>query len=231
MKDRMSRANHIKNLVVLAFSDGNIDEAELKLLKHAAEEAGVSEAELDSWVQDADSIMLSIPENDAERENHLIDMIGMATADDTFSQDEYDLCMTIAEKLGYDGLGEALNRKMSESNLKNLIALAGADGNIDDSEMEVIKEAAKAAGFTDEKLQDWLKRGSDFVHVIPEREEDRETQLIQMLTLAIADGEFSADEYALCKTVAERLGFSKEELDMIIKLSFRGEMKLDFDTD
>ncbi|MEM9857164.1 MAG: hypothetical protein AAF843_07400 [Bacteroidota bacterium] len=225
----MNRSTHIKNLVVLAFSDGSIDEAELSILRHAAEEAGVSEAELDAWIKDADNIMLSIPENDADRENHLIDMIGMATADDTFSQDEYDLCLTIAEKLGYDGLGEALSRKMCESNLKNLIALAGADGNIDEKEMEVIREAAASAGFSEEKLQDWLSRGSEFFHVIPEREEDRETQLIQMLSLAIADGEFSADEYSLCKTVAERLGFTKEELDMIIKLSFRGEMKLDFD--
>ncbi|MEM1405807.1 MAG: hypothetical protein AAGG59_03450 [Bacteroidota bacterium] len=225
----MDRSEHLKNLVVLAFSDGNIDEGELKILKHAAEEAGISESELNSWIENAENIILSIPENDLDRENHLIDMIGMATADDTFTQDEYDLCMTISEKLGYDGLGAALSRKMSESNLKNLIALASADGHVDEKELEVIKDAAKSAGFTDEKLQDWLKKGSEFVHVIPEREEDRETQLIQMLSLAIADGEFSADEYALCKTVAERLGFTKQELDMIIKLSFRGEMKIDFD--
>ncbi|MEO1099524.1 MAG: hypothetical protein AAFX57_17490 [Bacteroidota bacterium] len=225
----MDRSEHLKNLVALAFSVGNIDEGELKLLKNAAEEAGISESELNSWIENADSIILKIPENEADRENHLIDMIGMATADNTFSQDEYDLCMTISEKLGYDGLGEALNRKMSESNLKNLIALASADGHVDEKELEVIKDAAKSAGFTSEKLQDWLKKGSDFIHVIPEREEDRETQLIQMLSLAIADGEFSADEYALCKTVAERLGFTKQELDMIIKLSFRGEMKIDFD--
>ena len=40
----MDRSEHLKNLVALAFSDGNIDEGELKLLKHAAEEAGISES-------------------------------------------------------------------------------------------------------------------------------------------------------------------------------------------
>lgn len=223
----MDSTTHLKNLIVLAFSDGVIEESEVEILKHAANELGIASEQLDEWIADADNIMLNIPDDDRERERQLINMIGLSTADGFFSQDEYDLCLMISEKLGYDGLSEALNRCMNESNLKNLIALASADGNIDDSELTVIKEAAMAAGVSNEKLQDWLKRGSEFMHVIPESEEARETQLIQMLSLAIADGEFTLDEYNLCKTVAERLGFTKDELDMIIKLSFRGELQLE----
>lgn len=222
----MDTVNHLKNLVVLAYSDRVFEEEELNNLRNAANELGVDQDQLDEWIKDADNIVLSMPDNDAEREKQLIGMIRMATADGFFSQDEYDLCLGIAEKLGYDGLGEALNMCMGESNLKNLIALASADGNIDDAEMAVIQDAAKIAGIDDKKLSEMLAKGSEFVHVIPEREEDRETQLIQMLTLAIADGEFTADEYALCKTVAERLGFSQQELDMIIKLSFQGKIEL-----
>lgn len=223
----MDHINHLKNLVVLAYSDGVFEEAELNNLRNAANELGVSQEQLDVWIKDADNIVLSMPQNDGEREKQLIGMIRMATSDGYFSQDEYDLCLRIAEKLGYNGLGEALNTCMCESNLKNLIALASADGEIDESELAVIRDAAKAAKVSDEKLEEFLKIGSDFVHVIPEREEDRETQLIQMLSLAIADGEFTADEYELCRTVAERLSFTQQELDMIIRLSFKGDIQLD----
>lgn len=223
----MDRVNHLKNLVVLAYSDGVFEESELKSLRHAANELGVSLDQLDVWIKDADNIVLSMPKNNADREKQLIAMIRMATSDGFFSQDEYDLCLKIAEKLSFNGLGEALNMCMGESNLKNLIALASADGKIDDAELAVIKDAAKLANLSDERLDELLKIGSDFIHVVPEREEDRETQLIQMLSLAMADGEFTADEYELCKTVAMRLGFTQQELDMIIKLSFQGEIQLD----
>ncbi len=223
----MDHVNHLKNLVVLAYSDGVFEDEELHNLRNAANELGVAQEQLDEWINDADNIVLSMPSNDVEREKQLIGMIRMATSDGFFSQDEYDLCLRIAEKLGYNGLGEALNMCMGESNLKNLIALASADGKVDDAEMNVITDAAKMAGVSNEKLAEMLETGSDFMHVIPEREEDRETQLIQMLSLAIADGEFTADEYELCKTVAERLGFTQDELDMIIRLSFKGEIQLD----
>ncbi|QSE98878.1 tellurite resistance TerB family protein [Fulvivirga lutea] len=223
----MDSTNHLKNLVVLAYSDGVFEESELHNLRNAAKELGVPIEQLDKWIADADNIVLTLPEDNAEREKQLISMIKMSTADGYFSQDEYDLCLRIAEKLGYDGLGQALNFCMNESNLKNLIALASADGKIDDSEMAVIEEAAENAGVDKARLAEMLAMGSEFVHVIPELEEDRETQLIQMLSLAIADGEFTADEYQLCKTVAERLGFTQTELDMIIKLSFQGKIELD----
>jgi uncharacterized tellurite resistance protein B-like protein len=218
---------HLKNLLVLAFSDGVLEDSEIKNLRNAAKEFGISNEQLDEWIADIDNLVLSIPKDDKEREKQLINMIRLSTADGFFAQDEYELCLRISEKLGYDGLSEALNGCMNQSNVKNLIALASADGNIDDSELAIIKDAAISAGVSDELLEEWLKIGADFIHVVPERDEDRETQLIQMLSLAIADGEFTADEYRLCKTVAERLGFTQQELDMIIRLSFRGEINLD----
>ncbi len=222
----MDNFNHLRNLVVLAYSDGVIEDTELEKLKSAAHDLGVPDAQLEDWIANADQLSMSMPTTDKERELQLISMIKMATSDGYFSQDEYDLCFGIAKKLGYDGLGQALNMCMGESNLKNLIALASADGKVDESEMYVIRDAAKLAKVSDERLEELLEVGADFIHVIPEREEDRETQLIQMLSLAIADGEFTSDEYELCKTVATRLGFTQQELDMIIKLSFQGEIQL-----
>ncbi len=218
----MDKTRHLKNLIALAYADGVFEENELTILTNAAANLGIPAKKLQGWLDRADEIVIEVPEDNTEREQHLIDMISLATADGYFSQDEYDLCKLMAEKLHYDGLMEALNRCMNRSNLKNLVALACADGHVDEAEKKVLKEAAGAAGLSDQELEDWIAKGNEFIHVIPEREEDRETQLIQMLSLAIADGEFSEDEYKLCKTVAGRLGFTENELNLIIRLSFKG---------
>jgi uncharacterized tellurite resistance protein B-like protein len=131
----------------------------------------------------------------------------------------------MAEKLPYDGLRMAIDKRMNRSYLKNLVALACSDGKVDDNEMEVLVDAAEKAGVSEADLHQMLDTVEEYKYYIPESYEDREMQLIQMLSLAIADGEFSESEYDLCKMVAAKLDFSERELNLIIKLSFRGKME------
>ncbi len=216
---------HIKNLIVLACADGIIEDSELDLLTERAREVNIPIDDLETWLNNANELVLEIPKNDRERERHLINMINMSTSDGYFSQEEYELCKMIAQKLPSQGLNHALTFNMNLSHLKNLVALACSDGKVDESEMKLLREAATNAGVSENELQKLIERGNDFQYLIPESEEDRETQLIQMLSLAIADGEFSEDEYDLCKMVAQKLGFTEQELELIIKLSFNGEVK------
>lgn len=215
---------HIKNLIVLACADGVIEDSELDLLAEKAKEVNISMNDLETWLNNANELVLDIPKNDRERERHLINMINMSTSDGYFSQEEYNLCRMIAEKLPYSGLNHALTFNMNLSHLKNLVALACSDGKVEEAELKVLREAAANSGVSEGELQKLIERGNDFQYLIPESEDDRETQLVQMLSLAIADGEFSEDEYDLCKMVAEKLGFTEEELDLIIRLSFKGEV-------
>lgn len=218
---------YLKNLIAIACADGVIDNKEMDLLESAALEAGIPSKELQNLLKDCSAYVPEIPDNREEREHHLIKMINMATADGDFSQKEFELCNMIAEKLEYQGFSHALRKSMNKHYLKNLVALACADGNIDDSEMKILKEAARDAGLNEADLEHLIETRDDYRHFIPESEEERETQLAQMISLAIADGEFTVEEYQLCKVVAERLGFSEEELKMIIKLSFKGTVSLE----
>lgn len=217
--------SHIKNLIVLACADGVIEDSELDMLTEMAREVNIPLNDLEMWLNNANELALEIPKNDRERERHLINMINLSTSDGYFSQEEYDLCKMIAEKLPYTGLSHALTFNMNRSHLKNLVALACSDGRVDEAELKVLRDAAKNSGVSEGELQKLIERGNEFQYLIPESEEDRETQLIQMLSLAIADGEFTEDEYDLCKLVATKLGFTEEELLLIIRLSFRGEAK------
>jgi len=217
---------HLKNLVSVAFADGRIDDSELNKLRESARQAGVSNEDLNRWIDNADQLVLSVPKEDEEREKHLIEMITLAASDGHFNQEEYQLCKFIAKKLPYSGLKTALEINLSKAQLHNLVALATADGHLDNREMDILRNVADSVDVSEEELQDMIARREEFVELIPLSEKDRENQLIQMITLAIVDEKFTEDEYALCKTVAFRLGFSEEELQMIINLSFKG--KVDF---
>lgn len=220
---------YIKNLVILSYADGVLSELEQELLREKAGEIGIGPQELNNWVENAADLVFELPGTSEEREHQLINMIDMSNVDGEFSQEEYDLCLLMAEKLPYSGLSQALTRRMNRANLKNLVALACSDGKLDDSEMSILQEAAGSIGVSDEELEELIEYSKEFRYLIPESYEDRETQLIQMLTLAIADGQFSLDEYNLCKMVAEKLDFSERELQLIIKLCFRGEQEFDLD--
>jgi tellurite resistance protein len=220
-----SSTQHIQNLVVLAHIDGVIDQDELNLLRELAEEIGISAEELNHWLENANELVLKIPSSNKEREEHLINMINLSNSDGHFSHAEYELCLLVSEKLPFNGLRQAISKRMNRSYLKNLVALASSDGKIDQSEMDVLKDAALKAEVPEDELKHMIDTVSEYRYYIPESYDDRETQLIQMISLAIADGEFSENEYNLCKMVAEKLDFTERELNMIIKLSFGGKME------
>jgi uncharacterized tellurite resistance protein B-like protein len=153
-------------------------------------------------------------------------MINLSFSDDEFSQEEYDLCKMIADKLDYSGLHRALTRSMNRSHLKNLVVLAATDGEVHETEIEVLYKAADNAGISHEEVQSMLSKSKELQYLIPEDDEDKETQLIQMLSLAIADGKFTIEEYDLCKSVAKKLGFNEFELKLILNLSFKKDIDM-----
>ena len=221
--------SYIKNLVILAYADGVLSESEQEMLSEKSSEIGIEPHVLQEWIDNAQNLIFEMPETPEERERQLINMIDVSNADGKFSQTEYDLCLLMAEKLPYSGLYMALSRRMNRAHLKNLVALACSDGSLDDSERIILEEAADSIDVSSTELEEMIAHGKQFEYLIPESYDDRETQLIQMLTLAIADGQFSKDEYNLCKMVAEKLDFSERELQLIIKLCFRGEQEFDLD--
>lgn len=219
--------HYLKNLIVIAYSDGIIMDKELDLLKSASVEAGVSPKELNDLIKNAGNLKPELPDNDQEREELLIEMIKMATADGIFTEEEYSLCRLLADSINSNGVKQALRISMSKSSYKNLIALAWADGKMHESEVQILKDAAKQIGLSKDEAEELINGSSKFLPFIPENDEEREVQLIQMISIAISDEYFSKEEYELCKIVAKRLGFSEDELKMIIKLSYKGEISFD----
>lgn len=99
---------------------------------------------------------------------------------------------------------------------RNLVSLSAADGNIKDSERIALSQIAFAREIPLERLNIMLLKASEYAYLIPQNQKDRETQLREMIDLALIDGELSPAEVELINMVGEKLGFSKSEVDQII---------------
>ena len=99
---------------------------------------------------------------------------------------------------------------------RNLVSLSAADGKIEETERIALSKIAFERGIPLDRMNVMLNKASEYAYLIPQNTKDREKQLEDMINFAMVDGEFAKAELELIETVAERLGFSKGELEKII---------------
>lgn len=146
---------HIKNLIVLSCADGKVLDSELEVISKKALESGISLDELESWLNNAYEIVLNIPQNTAERERHLLDMITVGLSDGKFCQSEYDLCKMMIDKLPYSHLKQSMLFAMRKAKLQQLINNMQKN-NLNRKDQEELNKAAKDAGISVDELASLL---------------------------------------------------------------------------
>jgi uncharacterized tellurite resistance protein B-like protein len=100
---------------------------------------------------------------------------------------------------------------------RNLVSLSMADGKIEDTERVALSKIAFERGIPLDRMNVMLTKANEYTFLIPQNTKDREKQLQDMIDFAKVDGEFAVAELELIETVAERLGFTKAELDQYLK--------------
>jgi uncharacterized tellurite resistance protein B-like protein len=106
---------------------------------------------------------------------------------------------------------------------RNLVSLSAVDGKIEEVERVALSKIAYEQGIPLDRLNVMLQRAKEYIYLIPQNAHERETQLEEMLDLALVDGEFARAERELISMVAEKLGFTKDELDAFIEAHLRGK--------
>lgn len=104
---------------------------------------------------------------------------------------------------------------------RNLVSLSAVDGKIEEVERVALAKIAYDQGIPLDRLNVMLQRANEYIFLIPQNQEERESQLEQMLDLALVDGDFAVAERELISMVAEKLGFTKDELDALIEAHLR----------
>ncbi len=96
------KIEHFKNLVAVAFSDDYLDKIEAEFLADKAKELGLAQDIVNGLIKNPDQLLYVVPENMVDKENQLSDIVYIAIIDGVLRPKEYELCVAIAEKLGFN---------------------------------------------------------------------------------------------------------------------------------
>ena|SRR5689334_6182660 len=99
---------------------------------------------------------------------------------------------------------------------RNLVSLSAADGVIEESERIALSKIAFDKGIPFDRMNIMLSKASEYHFLIPQNMIDREKQLQDMIDFAKVDGNFCKAELDLITTVAQRLGFTQDELNQYL---------------
>lgn len=113
------------------------------------------------------------------------------------------------------------DKTIKVEHFKNLVAVAAADGFLDDNEMEFLTEKAEEIGMSREEVEGIMSQKEKLQFMVPMNMVDREDQLADIVYMSMIDGEIHENEYQLCLNIAERLGLTKEDLDEAVNLTKR----------
>lgn len=96
------KIEHFKNLVAVAAADGYLNSREREFLADRAEELELNEEEVKVILAEADKLQYVVPLNMVDREDQLNDAVFMSIIDGHIADQEYKLCLNIAERLGIE---------------------------------------------------------------------------------------------------------------------------------
>ncbi len=103
------------------------------------------------------------------------------------------------------------------SHLKSLIAMAAADGHVDNTELAAIALIAKKEGMSNKDIKRCLTKHESVKFVVPKREEDKSRYLANLVIVMMADGFFDEREKQFCKIIGSAYGMSPSAINHVIE--------------
>lgn len=108
------------------------------------------------------------------------------------------------------------DKKKRLSHIKNLVALAASDGEIDKGELELIFRIGARIGLSRDELLRIIERPESISFKTPESFKERIEQLHDMVLIMMINGEIHENEITFCKLSAIRLGFKHQIIDKMV---------------
>ncbi len=93
--------SHLRNLILMAKSDNDIDKSELEVIFKVGQDRGFSNEEIKKFLVDTTERELYVPDNDKERFEQLYDLTQVMLADGIIEDDEMEFCTDFAGRLGF----------------------------------------------------------------------------------------------------------------------------------
>lgn len=101
-----------------------------------------------------------------------------------------------------------------KNNVKQLLAMALADGILDKSELlRVFKSSGR--GFLTSKELDLMMKGltTKIIDSLPHKKEEQARLMYELVDMMLADGEIHEKEYRLCQSMGVAMGIEEDRID------------------
>lgn len=122
--------------------------------------------------------------------------------------------MNVKEILALFKIGKASAR----SHMRNLIEIAGADGNLGIEEQRLLEYAAQRNNISSTELKTIQQDSSKIRFEVPRSKEERFFQLYDLVHMMSVDKNIHPEELRLCEIFAIRFGYRKEVVREMIEM-------------
>jgi uncharacterized tellurite resistance protein B-like protein len=120
------------------------------------------------------------------------------------------------------GFFENEQAKKIKGHLLNLAALAKADGHIDAREMNFILAVGKKNGLNSSEVQALISGSKGAIGDLPTNDSERFDQIFDLVDMMLADGVVDDTEMDFCIMMAEKLGFRKAIVGVLVRKISQG---------
>lgn len=109
-----------------------------------------------------------------------------------------------------------------KNHIKNLLALAKADGHMHEKEAALLFKIGHGYGLKDWQIQNLVDSTDKYELNIPDNYNDRMNLLYDLILMVFADEVIEKREIAFCEDVAKRFGMKKDLVKWLVKIFEKG---------
>ena len=107
-------------------------------------------------------------------------------------------------------------QEINLTHFKDLVAMAAADGKLDEKEKKFLSDKATEYGLPADEVKAIFENSNNLQFSGYKDVENKEGHLADIVFMAMIDGELKKEEYGLCLQIAEKMELSKQDVDRII---------------
>lgn len=113
-------------------------------------------------------------------------------------------------------LYESGEMKEHKGAFRNLVMIARADGQISESERNILNKMATYLGLSEEQVQDILNNPETYPMNPPASLEDRRERMVDLVRMVMADGEIDIREMVVMERCAIGLGYHDQDIPFMV---------------
>jgi uncharacterized tellurite resistance protein B-like protein len=111
-----------------------------------------------------------------------------------------------------------------KNHLRNLIALAKADGHLHPDEEKMIYKIGDKYGLKDRQIASLLRSKKKFESQVPSSHDSKMDQLYDVVMMVYADGVVEDSEITFCKELVHQFGYDENIVSWLISIFDQGNV-------